>query len=109
MLASQQERNLPERRVAAGLGQLVQPGQQPGIVEACQPIQPVPVAAVDLDGPVLGAVESGLDGCFRKVGVAGPDDTYYLQDPADKIVTRWPSEAPSTFRMPISFTRCLAA
>jgi hypothetical protein len=54
----------------------VQPGQQPGIVEAGQPIQPVPVAAVDLDGPVLGAVEPGLDRCFRKVGVGGPDDAF---------------------------------
>jgi hypothetical protein len=39
-LASQQERNLPERRVAAGLGQPVQPGDQPGVVDSARPSRP---------------------------------------------------------------------
>lgn len=99
LLASQQERNLPERRVAAGLGQLVQPGQQPGIVKAVQSSQPVPVAAVDLDGPVLGAVEPGLDRCSRKVGVGGADNTYYLHGDGRVHGTRL-SQAPADTAYP---------
>jgi hypothetical protein len=37
LLASQQERHLPERRVAAGIGRLVQPAQQPDVVPGRTP------------------------------------------------------------------------
>lgn len=61
LLASQQERDVPERRAAARLSQFVEPGQQPGVVELCQAVQALLVAVGDFDDPESGAIEPGLD------------------------------------------------
>jgi hypothetical protein len=73
LLASQQERDVPQRRLLARLGQPVQPRQQPGVVELGEAVQALLVAVGDLDGPMLGAVESRLDRRGFELGVAGVD------------------------------------
>ena len=79
LLGSEQEGNLPERRRVTGLGQPMQPGQQPGVVELGQPVQALPVAVVDFDGPVLGPVELRLDGCRHRLHMSGAHNAYDLQ------------------------------
>src|SRR5215469_8983942 len=79
LLAAQQERNLPERGVVTGPGQLVQPGHQPGVVELGQAVQPAGVAVGDFDNPDLGAIEGRVDRRTLQFGMAGADYPYHRQ------------------------------
>jgi hypothetical protein len=74
-LAAQQEWDLPQRGVAGGVARAV----QPGIVEIREPVQTFPLAVGDLQGPVLGAVETCLDRCRHGLCMGGTHDTYCLQ------------------------------
>src|ERR1017187_4898448 len=61
LLAAEQVRDLAQRCVSARVARAVQPAEQPGVVKPCEAVQAIPVRLGDLDGAVLGAVETGLD------------------------------------------------
>src|SRR5580704_464824 len=73
LLAAEQERDLPQRRVPAAVPRAVQPAEQPRVVEVREPVQAIPVRLGDLDGAVLGSVETGLYRRALQVLVAAAD------------------------------------
>src|SRR5271165_119487 len=97
LLAAEQERDLPQWRVARRVARAVQPAEQPGVAEIREPVQAVPVRLDDLDGAVLGAVETGLDRRGLQLLVAGPDHADHGQADGEfhvhHAVTGWLSRA----------------
>jgi hypothetical protein len=71
--------NLPERRRVAGAIGSVQPGEQPGVVEFLEPVEAVGVGVGDIDRPVLGPVDRGLDRRGLPLGMTRADDPDHRQ------------------------------
>ncbi len=72
---------MPTRRCwqARGSVELVQPCQQPGVLEAAQAVEAVAVGGIDLDRSALCAVECRLDGGSFQERIAGADDADDMQ------------------------------
>jgi len=79
LLAPEEERDLPQRRVAARIARAMQPGEQPREVEVGESIQAVPLLLGDLYGAVLGAVEACLNRRGLQLVVAGADHPDHWQ------------------------------
>jgi hypothetical protein len=74
-LATEQERYLAKRYRCRGCVRPAQPGEEPRIVEASQPVETVDVRLVEVNGTELVPVEGGLDRRVGGIGPGGPDHT----------------------------------